>query len=547
MSSVSAGVGPGPRASRLGGFPRVLLRSVIATRFRRALATALAVAVVLGALAEPSHATLIASTTAGALALCLAFALTFIVAWKGAKVGSLNALALVGAAWSLMAAAQLATAVIAIDATGPMLPPRWVDWLRLAGYVAIALAIAREIWQSATPDSKVVLHLEAAIVAIVLSMGTLAAFSLSSRAHFDSLANTSTASSLVVLAWVVALGSSCAAVSARPDAQLWWAILAASWWLVGIASIGWAVDRLQGTVDLSVRTNWALLPAVLLTAGWTVDVVRSTARPPSIDSVAAADTNTVTVLEGSWIRALLPYVAIALLMALALGAREPSTGRLGSEIIPLLAVGAAVFILARQAFSHASQIRAARRLEEARVTLAMQAVVDPITGLPNRRALEDRLAEEVERALRYRQPLSVCFIDLDHFKRVNDEFGHPAGDEALRQVATILRRTARSIDFVGRYGGEEFVVLVPGTWSQDATVLGERLRRSVADDEASEWNGDRIRLTVSVGIAGLPEHARDGASLLGLADQALYAAKRAGRDRVVLYEPLRNDESGTLR
>jgi diguanylate cyclase (GGDEF)-like protein len=197
----------------------------------------------------------------------------------------------------------------------------------------------------------------------------------------------------------------------------------------------------------------------------------------------------------------------------------------------------AALILLRQTLAQTNSARAAKQLEQARLELATRANIDPVTGLPNRRALDDRLAEEVERAQRYRQPLSLCFIDLDRFKQINDDHGHAAGDAALRQVGSLLRRTARGIDFVGRFGGEEFVVLVPGTWSVDAATLGERLCRAVAETSFDLTDDQTIRLTISIGIAGLPEHAQDAGSLNECADKALYTAKRSGRNQVVLYEP----------
>ena len=125
--------------------------------------------------------------------------------------------------------------------------------------------------------------------------------------------------------------------------------------------------------------------------------------------------------------------------------------------------------------------------------------------------------------------MALCCVDVDHFKAVNDAHGHAVGDRRLAEVAQSLRSSARTIDVVCRYGGEE-VVIAPGTWSSDAVVLADRLRQRVSLLRPS---GLGWPLTVSVGVAGLPEHTADGESLKRCADKALYEAKRARRDRTV--------------
>ena len=160
-----------------------------------------------------------------------------------------------------------------------------------------------------------------------------------------------------------------------------------------------------------------------------------------------------------------------------------------------------------------------------------RARLDPLTGLPNRAALDARMLEEVERAVRYRQPLSVLFIDIDHFKAINDTRGHQVGDEVLSSMASVIRATVRTPDFVARYGGEEFVVIAPATWTADAATLGQRIQAAVAM-HAPQPLGEPV--TISVGIAGVPEHGRDTATVLRVADLALYAAKFAGRNRVAI-------------
>lgn len=163
-------------------------------------------------------------------------------------------------------------------------------------------------------------------------------------------------------------------------------------------------------------------------------------------------------------------------------------------------------------------------------------ITDSLTGLLNRRYFQERLAEEVDRAVRHGHPLSLIMIDIDHFKNYNDANGHPAGDKALVLVGRSLRGSVRGIDVVSRFGGEEFAVILPETRKQEAREIGERIRREV---EALYFPGEESlpggRLTISLGVAGFPEDARDLKSLIQRSDQALYAAKDQGRNRIVVY------------
>jgi diguanylate cyclase (GGDEF)-like protein len=170
-----------------------------------------------------------------------------------------------------------------------------------------------------------------------------------------------------------------------------------------------------------------------------------------------------------------------------------------------------------------------RELQAASERIRDQARLDGLTGLPNRAALDIRLAEEVERSVRYRQPLSILFIDIDRFKDINDTMGHQAGDDVLRAIAGIIRDTVRTPDFVARYGGEEFIVIAPATWTADATVLASRIQVAVAERVPRPLGRP---VTLSVGISGVPEHAQEPSGLIRVADLALYSAKYAGRDRV---------------
>jgi len=173
------------------------------------------------------------------------------------------------------------------------------------------------------------------------------------------------------------------------------------------------------------------------------------------------------------------------------------------------------------------------RLRRLNMQLHAQAITDPLTGLYNRLALTQQLNHAVARSQRSDEPLSLLLIDADYFKSYNDHFGHQVGDEALRQLAQVIRAAARESDVVARYGGEEFVVILPATDREGARTLAERIR---ADVEAARW-GHRD-LTISIGVVTRSAaHPRCTAELLIQdADVALYRAKDAGRNRVVAAE-----------
>ncbi|MCS7065689.1 MAG: GGDEF domain-containing protein, partial [Fimbriimonadales bacterium] len=161
--------------------------------------------------------------------------------------------------------------------------------------------------------------------------------------------------------------------------------------------------------------------------------------------------------------------------------------------------------------------------------LAQAAVTDSLTGLRNHRAFQESLISLAQMAERYGQPLSLIMLDIDYFKQFNDRFGHPAGDELLRQVASVLRRSARVYDVVARYGGEEFALLLPNTDLNEAVQVAERLRQQIAAIQ-----NPHAPITASFGVA-THRHGNAPATLLYEADSALYEAKRRGRNRVCAY------------
>jgi diguanylate cyclase (GGDEF)-like protein len=166
-------------------------------------------------------------------------------------------------------------------------------------------------------------------------------------------------------------------------------------------------------------------------------------------------------------------------------------------------------------------------------------ISDGLTGLYNHRHIHALLNEEFERADRTGERLTVAMFDLDRFKGVNDTYGHQAGDRVLEQLADILRESAREIDRLGRYGGEEFMVLLPDTSIDDAVVFVERVRREVARRPFNISDDQALRMTISAGVATYPHpRIKNPEMLVRLADEALYAAKSAGRDRVVRFDEI---------
>jgi diguanylate cyclase (GGDEF)-like protein len=170
------------------------------------------------------------------------------------------------------------------------------------------------------------------------------------------------------------------------------------------------------------------------------------------------------------------------------------------------------------------------QLESDKIELKTRADTDGLTGLKNYRYFQECLTQEYYRAQRYKIPLSLIMIDVDHFKQFNDRFGHPAGDAVLKQIATLLKETARPSDCVARYGGEEFAIILAQTSLEGAFKTAERLRKIIGN---ASWPHDII--TTSIGISGLENGADSAAALIEQADKALYQSKTAGRNRATFF------------
>jgi two-component system, cell cycle response regulator len=177
-----------------------------------------------------------------------------------------------------------------------------------------------------------------------------------------------------------------------------------------------------------------------------------------------------------------------------------------------------------------------RELSEVNSRLLKMAQTDSLTELDNRRYLEQRLDEMFEHSRRLREPVAVVLCDLDRFKSVNDTYGHQVGDVVLKELARILKREAREIDRVGRYGGEEFMLLLPGTVLDAAVTFAERVRKAV-EAHTFSFDGGTLQRTMSCGVAAWP-HPRiaDCDALVKAADDALYVAKETGRNRVIRFD-----------
>lgn len=162
------------------------------------------------------------------------------------------------------------------------------------------------------------------------------------------------------------------------------------------------------------------------------------------------------------------------------------------------------------------------------------ALSDALTGALNRRSLEQEAARLSARCTRTGDTLAIMMIDVDHFKSINDRYGHPVGDEVLRRLAGMAQKIVRSDDYFARYGGEEFCILLPSTTEKDAWILADRLRQTYAS-MAMEFGGEVLQSTVSIGISDSTHAGLEFTSLLAAADQAMYRAKQEGRNRVVMY------------
>jgi len=198
----------------------------------------------------------------------------------------------------------------------------------------------------------------------------------------------------------------------------------------------------------------------------------------------------------------------------------------GRELVARVASGMRILKLEEQLMQAHQQME----------NLAMR---DGLTGLLNRRAIEEYAESEFNITERKERALSIIMIDIDHFKQVNDKFGHKTGDYALQQVAKILKEDLRNYDRVGRWGGEEFILILPDTWVDDAAIVAERIRIEIAETKFLLETGESFSIRISLGVACASSQVSSLAKLIDSADQAMYQAKQNGRNRVCIFEPAR--------
>lgn len=285
-------------------------------------------------------------------------------------------------------------------------------------------------------------------------------------------------------------------------------------------AFGWAREYVSREVGISEKT-------------WAAWVLRSADDPYLLDEVAGhKDRMPVLVLDEGMSRA-------ESLLALPLKTRNRALGALmltGRRGTFDAATNRVLGILSNQAAAALSTLQLLERIKS-------QAVRDGLTGLYNRRAFDDLLMRSMAREERQEGRLALLLLDLDRFKKLNDTYGHPAGDAALRITAQILERLLRKADQAARFGGEEFVAILPGTDEAGARRLAERMREAI-EKHTFIFEGARISLSASFGVAVAPADGGEPEALLAAADRALYAAKQAGRNRVMTASSL-NDSKTT--
>ena len=285
--------------------------------------------------------------------------------------------------------------------------------------------------------------------------------------------------------------------------------------------------------------DWNRFPNYVLSSQSLADIPPVLAERIAQDELRTAPTEPLIQIDGAYYRPLFVPIhdvagraaATAILLVDVSG--EIATAQLALLLggIAYLAGGGLLFVLFFRLVGWVG-----RRIEDSQQQLEQLAAIDKLTGFYNKRMYYSILDGEIARAQRNGRPISVLMLDIDHFKRINDNFGHIVGDRVLERLGILLRNSVRSENSVCRYGGEEIAIIVPEFGAGPASEMAERLREIVEQTTFSGGQGQSIKVTVSIGIAAFPEMAGSAEELTKAADSALYAAKEEGRNRVSRYE-----------
>lgn len=265
-----------------------------------------------------------------------------------------------------------------------------------------------------------------------------------------------------------------------------------------------------------------LIPALVLSGAFILGLALRTIH--RIRTQVPSDRGKWRILEAGVVLFIIGYILYA--YAFAFGAY-----RANEFLTTVIFMAGAGFVLVISRISHQT-IQSLQQL----ATLRREAITDPLMDIYNRRYIDRKLEEEVSRSNRYGTALSVLLLDIDHFKRINDTLGHDTGDRVLRGLGELLKRSVRRSDVLGRFGGEELLLVLPQTGSAKARQLAEKLRREIEQADllpaAESPDGTTVRCTVSIGVASFGGRAATPERLLQRVDEALYRAKAEGRNRV---------------
>jgi diguanylate cyclase (GGDEF)-like protein len=414
-------------------------------------------------------------------------------------------------------AAGLTYYAVAVAGGGSMPFPSPTDLINLLFYplmlAALAVAVRRHVRGLA-----VSVWLDSAVG----SLGAVAVLAVVLRPVLDSArAGSQSLATMVAVAppmFDLVLVATVAGIAALGGKRMGnrWGLLAVGLMVFAAADVVYA---LQVTADTYVAgtpldAGWAI--GLALVAMWVDGAERRdgpTTRPQT--SATTRPTTAATAL-------VVPVVATAAALGVLVAGTQAPLSKLAVAL-------AAVTLLAA-----ATRTQVAFRQLAHMADLQRVAALDPLTGVYNRRFGLHRLTEEFGRSIRSSDPLGVLMLDLDHFKAVNDTYGHLVGDRVLQAVVRATQQILREGDVLLRYGGEEFIIVLPGAGRDDLVKMAERVRRAVAEAEITEA-GQRIPVTVSIGGSGLPnKNATNPQELIGVADVALYTSKETGRDRCVI-------------